>query len=470
MVVGHVGGIDYVFFKDRTRYSSAATRRNRLHARRDPGIFGEMSGRKITFLFGAGASVPFLRGLSTPLITAAYLHDNQRWRDVWSLFNKWRKRRDRASPAHVLDHLNIKEILRLRDDIGSLLAGNRQAGNFEAHIHLLDKATAHLQAHRPGEDFGLDSLLCTLSDPKCRWQRTFKRSNRDGWRYGPFLAREIVCSVVLEHWIASEPERASAIKLHQDFFDGVLGMFEHVHLYSLNYDPLLYEAVKEMQFSSGFRVAGAFDEQRFSVVDSRTLAFVHGHVGFAPDTTGNTLFHLDWMDAQRLRIKAAVDGHVGNWTSKGLDANTMIVTGFDKIHGFARDPYSSYLHSFALDVLDCDCLVLVGVSLGDDHLNAFLRNSLRKGREKAMVVVDLVQPDEVEELLSSVAPTEKMATILSVLRDTFGPDLEKHWQQLAGDLGTMGYGRLSHNTMLFSRGTEEFYKHGLTDDLLGQAA
>jgi len=73
---------------------------------------------------------------------------------------------------------------------------------------------------------------------------------------------------------------------------------------------------------------------------------------------------------------------------KGHTFNTYLITGLDKIEAFPNNPFSSYFYRFSKDVIESNCIVIIGTSLSDDHIKSILRNYLANPDSKVIFVTD----------------------------------------------------------------------------------
>lgn len=269
-----------------------------------------MGNDKITSLLGAGASIPFIN-FQGECLTSKYLtdalFDRDKWKGILSKFNHYRS--ERYDSDSYPDNIDTNDILFVVDRINEHLRTNQRFGeNFEYIIHLLDKVADYLSSFRPSESENIDEILIDFwqsSDPTVK-QNAYRNSDKDGWRYVPFLARELLISTILCLWNDSNPAIQKGIKTNSKFFKTLLDGFKSVNIYSLNYDPLIYESLKNINaFSTGFDRNNIFQSNDFFQADN-VIAFVHGQVGFEP-FSNQMRSNDNYFAAQGNRMKGVFD-------------------------------------------------------------------------------------------------------------------------------------------------------------------
>jgi hypothetical protein len=261
--------------------------------------------------------------------------------------------------------------------------------NFEHILDLLDKyANRRFDRKSSFDNVVLDLLLHTVDKEELIPQQQI------GWHYVPFLCREVLVGAISDLWESSPKEYAT--EAYKRFFASILEDFERVSIYSLNYDPLLYESVKEIRvngnkkigqndvkidkcFKSGFSGDNQFDSKELYYEDN-IIAFLHGHVGFVPGCGSDSIyFEDDYTKSQRKRLEGVACGRVGYFRKgiKGIHYNVSITSGMDKFESFYDDPYACYIQRFSEDVIKSEYIVIIGAGLGDYHVNLFISNAWR---------------------------------------------------------------------------------------------
>jgi len=435
---------------------------------------GKSERHKLTIIVGAGGSTPFLSIKDSPLTTrliAEALREDQRWKDVWKKFDSQRHIRDSRTASWVKDKLELDEAFVLRDMLLRTLIGTRFCeSNFEYLIHLMDKTSYYLLAQRQyhqGVTMPVDQILqldALLLGIEGTLHLKFPESHSDGWRYVPFLSREVVLETVIHAWNDLQGSRKEEVlELHRKFLRKAIQEYDQVRIYSLNYDPLLLEAIRPLaEYSTGFLDSGRFAPHEFGNTPG-SLALFHGSAGFVTQEN-EIMLRTDYNAAQKERINdVVIRNHIGTFTSKGLQANTYLVTGLGKSDHLTLSPYTTYLHRFAIDALDSDVICVIGWSFGDDYIKAFLTNlALERPRQQVVVVNRKTK----QELLSAAESEDKFLFDLAATTGDSFPYPSLPFQHLAEDVRKSGFGQFSDHTWFYGKGTKDFYDEAFDRKLL----
>lgn len=366
--------------------------------------------KKITFVMGAGASLPFITNGDTCLSTK-YLTEQISNRDRWNtIYDEFRQ----AIPANRSQeynfNVNVDDILQV---INKLKAINERKVspqiykqiqvplpkkiddvygigeiNFEHILYLLDKVCNYLYDRKNS----IDNILFDVwgEDDKQRQELQLKK----GWNYVPYLCREVLVKSIIDLWESCEKEKA--IEDNKRFFASVLEKFKSVSIYSLNYDPLLYEATKQIKikgfkkigegnhevdktFEAGFSNEENFNPKEF-YLNHNVIAFLHGHIGFVPQGGKDGLyFEENYLNAQKKRISDVASGRGGYHKEglKGIHYNVSLINGMEKFESFYDNPYACYMVRFSKDVMESEYIIFVGSGLGDHHINLFATTAYR---------------------------------------------------------------------------------------------
>jgi hypothetical protein len=147
--------------------------------------------------------------------------------------------------------------------------------------------------------------------------------------------------------------------------------------------------------------------------------------------------------------------------------NTYLITGLDKIDAFEKFPFNAYLHKFGKDVIESDLIIILGVSLGDGHLNAFLTNSLFIDN-KRIIIVDYETLDEALNKLSYPfsGSTLTKAWILFNDSKTFAlregervdDKFREHQETMKKDLETKRFTKITNNITFYIKGVRDFLR------------
>lgn len=365
--------------------------------------------KKITFVLGAGASIPFIRNGNTCLSTS-YLTEQITNRERWGpIYDKFKQSIPNKRFPELNFNISLDDILRTIEKIKSInelevdgITLEKSGGllpekindvygigkiNFEHILDLIDKYAVRRYDRKNGfNNVVLDLLLHTID------KKELIPPQQIGWHYVPFLCREVLINAILDLWESCQKERA--IEVYRQFFASVLEKFGGVNIYSLNYDPLLYEAAKQVVlpvtkscwkniqlnrfFETGFSVDTSFNYKEFYRRED-VISFLHGHAGFVPSNKhGSMYFEGDYRNAQKKRLEGVAQDRIIHCRSsmKGIQYNIALTTGLDKFEGFYDNPYACYLSRLSGDLIESDYIILIGVGLGDYHIDLFVANGI----------------------------------------------------------------------------------------------
>jgi hypothetical protein len=346
----------------------------------------ELNKKKITFVMGAGASQPFIKNGNTCLSTK-YLTEQIYNRDRWdAICNEFRQNYPADKHPELNFQVTVDEILAVINKIKKMNENDAYGigeTTFEHILYLLDKVCNY----RDDKKHSIDNILFDI-----RNDDDIQRNQR-GWNYVPFLCREVIINAIIELWESCD--KTKAIEINKQFFTSVLEQFEIVSIYSLNYDPLLYEAIKQIKvkgskkghvhddkgFETGFINKEYFNSKYFYLNDN-VVAFLHGHIGFVPYGGKDGLyFEENYLNAQKQRISNVAWDYGGHCRKgpKGIHYNVSIISGLEKFEGFYDNPYAYYIQRFSEDIMDeaNEYIVFIGSGLGDAHINLFATNAYR---------------------------------------------------------------------------------------------
>lgn len=364
------------------------------------------SKKKITFVLGAGTSLPFITNgetcLSTKYLTEQ-VFDRNRWDaiynefrqnypteehpelnfqvtvdDILKVINKLKKINEREIPAQVREGSKVPLPQKIDDyyGIGEI--------NFEHILYLLDKVCNYKDDRKSS----IDNILFNI-----RGDDDIQRDQR-GWNYVPFLCREVLIKTILDLWESCDKKKA--IEGNKQFFTSVLERFDAVSIYSLNYDPLLYEATKQIKvgdkvFRTGFPDVGEFNYKDF-YESNNLIAFLHGHIGFVQEGMFDSMrLYDDYPNAQKKRISGVPRRQVDycRFGIKRIHYNVHITSGLEKFESFNDNPYAYYIQRFSKDVMESKYIVFIGGGLGDYHITLFASNAWRLVNGGAPDIIDL---------------------------------------------------------------------------------
>lgn len=437
--------------------------------------------KKAVAILGAGASCEFIK-TGEEYLSTSYLTNSLFSRENWLAAIQKYETRNTHSKKNVyncdLDNIHISDITKALELIGTLLKSGSRPGyseiaDFEHAIHLLDRISVIVWANKSHVEVGLEGLL-----PHCFGKNFFDKcllteSDTDGWLYVPFLAREIVASAIIDLWKRREDKEKSLSSFGKLLLN-IHDSFEQTNIFSFNYDPLLYESIKhtpDLEWESGFSTNG-FDAERFLNTSKGIMAFVHGCIGFIPEAE-KMRFCEDWAEAQdsrfrNLKLNTPYQTSAFAQGQKGMQANTYLVTGLDKIDAFSAQPFSSYMFRFARDIEEADVIFIIGYSLRDSHIDHLLSNIryLAYKRTRNFIFVTHASETDIANQFDSIISYNQgiVQRIIQRLNNTWSSNESTniknatplHKEKIRTSLVADGFVQLFDNVTLFNNGTKNF--------------
>jgi hypothetical protein len=357
-----------------------------------------MEDKRITFILGAGASIPFIHNGGNCLSTE-YLTEQISNRDIWTeIYDEFKRSipADRSPEENF--NVSIDDILQVIEKLKSINEFNipqtiQEASDsslsstlpdlygigkitFEHILYLLNKVCNTLHDRKNSVDNILFDMWGNNDEQKDRL------CSKKGWNYVPYLCREVLIRAIIDIWEACPQEQA--IEKNRRFFTGVLEKFGSVSIYSLNYDPLLYESLRQIKvkgykenihevdriFETGFSERNKFNSTEFYLNDN-VAAFFHGHVGFVPGIGKDFMYFEDtYRSSQEKRLKKVARGEANYYIRgpKGVHYNVHVTSGLEKHESLYDNPYACYILRFSEDIVESEYIVFIGSSLGDPHI------------------------------------------------------------------------------------------------------
>jgi hypothetical protein len=469
--------------------------------------------KKYMFYLGAGATSPFLcaggKQVNTLRLTQELLSEDA-WKRIFAEIEAIKHLRDADYWKHNFNlmHVDVVQLIKAISEKNKYILPKEIAAmrgtedipvcgvgfNFEHIIYFLDKICAFL-------DDGTKADLDTLFYDK-RWMngcynkgwlynllcffrivRPEYRQHKKGWFKVPTLARELIIRYILDIWAnIPDKDKNRLIESNKEFIKNCMSVAD-VDIYTLNYDPVIYKAVKELGVDTGFLINDTEGIPKFSGVDylkaTNALSFLHGFVGLFPRSDGKqVVLKEDYSGVAQQRLQALfIDGELGydfkTWTQtrKAYCRDTVIVTGLDKYAAFYSIPFSTYLYRFSESVKNSDVIVIVGASLDDEHINLFLNNALFSGSKKVVCVNYISDAGmgtswtdvfgRIDSLTSKFEFLFPQSPVLTCPLDALSTGvLKRSYEQKYESLKNDGYCEVKKNLLFYRKGTEEFLKDG----------
>jgi hypothetical protein len=183
----------------------------------------------------------------------------------------------------------------------------------------------------------------------------------------------------LREWLTlADKATAKYFRNLKDFIDAGF----RLHLFSLNYDDCvelaLADALSEInrKWTTGFDSKGwkpdLFEPKKKKKFDA-LLYKLHGS--------------LDWVEDEELGVCSLKWPMVerGEEVPDTYDSLLIFATAMKLI---PRDPYLTLLVNFRSELMRCECVVILGYSFGDDHVNTMLLDALQKKPDLQCVIAN----------------------------------------------------------------------------------
>ena len=336
--------------------------------------------KKILYIIGAGGSAEFLQDKNNESLTTKILTDSLASEKLWSKTLSLIK--DICNSNFRNFNLSIDDFWPIlqdfNDNFDETYDNNQRldkvTNNFETQIAYLDfivdycknvkftKITKFYPANHCGVK--IKKRLCgELSD----WLKL---------KMVPVWAREVIHQRINDFEFKAESK-----KILEKYFNNKLKEYDSVNIYSLNYDCLFSEALRNTDFVTGFNEKEVFRGKDF--LDAKhSIAFLHGHQNFY--VSGNAIQMAPNFDtAFRLRAEAFWANNHQTITQKMKSPS--LITGIDKEKELQVDVYRYYYVRFVNDALKADGVCCIGYSCQDDHVNSIIRLFFDLGRQVTFI-------------------------------------------------------------------------------------
>lgn len=407
-----------------------------------------------TFIFGAGASIPFF----DPQLNTHYLtekvSDINEWRRVITKFQQINPEATIVSANEVVTV--IQQILKIR----------KQA-HFEQIAEIIDKISSLGFDLTPKNNM-LNTLLWVMNQNATQ-QPTYHIGN--DWKNIPFLIREIIAEAILE--LENNHKRADydqLIGLQRELIRTECLRDNEVSVMSLNYDDIVYESLDGLGFTHGFvqmvqRYGQQMDINTFMHAE-KVCYFPHGHLKFLFTDNDNVSFWDDSYQANNERWARISDTAVGSALpllngTFAYNFNTFLTTGQTKDDSLNHMPYAICYQRLAVDLFRSDRVYVIGYSFGDEHVNRLLRSFIELNPDNRIFVVDYY-PDQitmVDEYHHSGNMILKIHYYLGTnwqVMYTPGEGTSPANPKEVDSLNNRGYGELFDQVIFYKNGYEAF--------------
>jgi hypothetical protein len=366
---------------------------------------------RYTIILGAGASSPFIgtkgRTISTSTIVDA-LTDASRWKQIISQFTGYYTNGD----PDIIFNIDELEVVELITDIRDKVNMHFSNATFDQIIHILEPICLRLS----NDIFGgvYENLNEEFVDLRAY---NYPNTTKDGWPYVPYLCREVICGYINDIYKKRLNKKWIFIPIISRWLLHLANRNE-MQIYSFNYDSLIADSIAKTGISEYF-VGGIFDEDGFWS-SSNTFCQLHGSVK-SYILNGKYCAAKNGEAAQQIRMEKACSRVVDDSFkfsekgSLGKHYNTWLVTAMEKIETFANFPFSVFFQKMSTDIGKADRIVIIGSSLGDIHVNAFIMNAIRVQKKK-VVLVTRANVDEFADHFQMFAINEDNSLINLIVR------------------------------------------------------
>lgn len=335
-----------------------------------------------TFIFGAGASIPFF----SPVLSTAYLTDRI------CRQKEWDRVMDKYKFYQGKNHLMISSttVLQVIDAILRI----QPNANFEQIAEIIDKISSYGFDRIPTNNM-MNLLICVMNTG---FEPNNKNPFSSEWSDIPFLLREIIAEAILElqnHHKATDFKQL--IDLQHEFIETVSSIDDEISVMSLNYDDCVYDSLDGLGFEKGF---SPVDQHYLRQIDvgkfmhaKKVIYFPHGHLKFQFTDNDNVTFWYDSNLANEERWKGINGTALGSTLTVlpgkfAYNFNTFLSTGQTKDDGLNHLPYAIYYQRLAIDLFKSDTVYVIGYSFGDSHINRLLRSFLQLSIQNKIIIVD----------------------------------------------------------------------------------
>lgn len=409
-----------------------------------------------TFIFGAGASIPFFNPqLNTSYLTGKVCNQGD-WQRVIAKYQQYNPNVVVASANEVV--AVIQQILQFKPH-----------AHFEQIAEIIDKVSSFGFDRMPENN--MFNLLIWVLNGTVNQLPPYNVGT--SWQNIPFLLREIIAEAILDlennH---KKADYANLIGLQRDLIGTVCQRDQDVSVMSLNYDDCVYESLEGLGFVKGFtqidqRYARQLDIVQFMQA-RKVCYFPHGHLKFQFTDNDNVTFWSDSNQANDERWQGTPGVAVGSTTQVlpgafAYNFNTFLTTGQTKDDSLNHMPYAIYYQRLAVDLFKSDRVYVIGYSFGDGHVNRLLRAFLKQNQANKIYVIDYY-PNQV----TMVDEQHQSDNIILKIHYYLGTDWQVMYTPGIGvapfnpvevnNINNRGYGELFEQVVFYKNGYEAFLK------------
>lgn len=411
-----------------------------------------------TFIFAAGASIPFFY----PMLSTAYLTDKVKDVNEWGrVINKYRQYVD---PSTMI--VSAQEV---SDVINQILTFDHSL-NFEQIAEIIDKVSSINYDSLPSNNM-LNLYLGTLHNLGMYHRQKY---NSLGWRDIPFLYRQIIAEAILE----LENSKRSAdydilTNSQHDFIKYVSDEDSQVSIMSLNYDNNVLNSLEGLGFEKGFESTSRWQYGLQLNIGTfmnspKVIYFPHGHLRFCFKDNNDISFFMDSVIANEERWTGLNQTMLGS-TMPVIPGkfsyifNTFITTGQTKDDILNTLPYAIYYQRLAVDITNSDTIYIIGYSFGDEHINRLLKSFLKIEPTNKVYIIDYY-PDNITMTDEYMDNNNLILKIRNVFGNEWILNIDTHGAKTPANpaeisnLNSNGYGEIFPNVIFYKKGYDAFLR------------
>lgn len=408
-----------------------------------------------TFLFAAGASVPYFEN---PSLSTSYLTEKVKDINEWQrVIGKYKSITGQnvviAQPQFIVKVINM--ILNFVPD-----------ATFEQIGEVLDKISSYSMDSIPSNRMMnlVQRVLLEIMNIPHKWPCI-------GMQEIPFLFREIIAESILELENNHKTRDYTQLLENQKAFIAYAAKDEEASIISTNYDNCVPNSLDGLGFDTCFkpidhRYLMQIDIHRFMNAP-RVVYYPHGHLRFHFTDNDNVTYWRDSIMANKERWDGLASFAIGSTLTVtpgkyAYNFNTFITTGQTKDDSFNHLPYAIYYQRMACDIANSNTVYIIGYSFGDDHFNRLMKSFLKLKDTNKVVIVDYYH-----DAIGMVDEYMDQNNIISKICQVFGTewsiiyDNTRHTklpfnQPEVDRLNKDGFGEIFKNVYFYKKGYKDF--------------
>jgi len=354
------------------------------------------SKKRLVIILGAGASIEFFSPIT--INGKKYYLTTQ---DITNLCTDFSKRGlfysffKKLFQKHALFcgqpvDLYFDAFARLVSSIVLCFNRNNRNYNFEDIAHLLDKVSDILVDNKnflqiDSVRLNIDSVLIEIFGGGLEFNKYIEEIAN----YIPRIYRHFIWYIFYKF---SGTLIKDTLEIWGDFLEYATANNYKLSIYSLNYDPLIYEVLrlKEIKHCDGFSEEKEkklfFKSAKFVEEKGNIYAPLHGSIYFCYNKNGiHKTYDLEKIENQIFYLHNFPSEYRRN-QDETYNYNINLITGFYKSDVLLYDPFSTYYLRFANDLYESDKIIIIGYGGRDNHLNALLKAICKL--QKPMLIID----------------------------------------------------------------------------------